>query len=107
MNNDSTIPKLIFTGEHFTGKIYELSQEKITVGRGYQNTLVLQHRSVSQTHCEILVHGAEVIVRDLGSTNVLFVKGVRVSSQAQIKSEQTLLDWPSRGAVGPWFPEYG
>jgi len=90
LNNESAIPKLIFTGEHFAGKSYELSLEKITVGRGDHNNLVLHHRSVSQTHCEILVHGTEVIVRDLGSTNGTFVNGIRVSPQSQVKSEQIL-----------------
>src|SRR5436190_7634657 len=90
LNNDFTVPKLVFTGEHFTGQIYELSLEKITVGRGAHNTLVLRHRSVSHTHCEILIHGTEVIVRDLGSANGTFVNGIRVSEQSEVKSEQML-----------------
>jgi len=90
LNNDSVIPKLVFVGEHFAGKSYELSLEKITVGRGDHTNLVLHHRSVSQTHCEILIHGTEVIVRDLGSANGTFVNGIRISPQSEVKSEQML-----------------
>lgn len=55
------------------------------VGRDAGNTLVIHHDSVSHHHCEILVNGAEVIVRDLGSKNGTLVDGIRLlSSQAQL-----------------------
>lgn len=82
--------KLIFIGERFAGRVYELAQEKTTVGRGGHNTLALHDGSVSMSHCEILVNGPEVIVRDLGSANGTFVNGVRVKQQCQIKSGQTV-----------------
>ena len=85
------MPKLVFTGEHFTGRVYELTLEKTTVGRGDQNTLVLNHPSVSLAHCEILMHGAEVIVRDLGHVNGTYVNGNRLShQQCQMKSGQDI-----------------
>ena len=85
------MPKLIFTGEHFAGRVYELTLEKTTVGRGDHNTLALHDPSVSLAHCEILIHGAEVIVRDLGSANGTFVNGVRLDhQQCQMKSGQTV-----------------
>jgi pSer/pThr/pTyr-binding forkhead associated (FHA) protein len=85
------MPKLIFTGEHFAGRVYELTLEKTTVGRGDHNTLALHDPSVSLAHCEILVHGPEVIVRDLGSANGTFVNGVRLDrQQCQMKAGQTV-----------------
>ena len=85
------MPKLVFTGEHFTGRVYELTLEKTTVGRGDQNTLVLNHPSVSLAHCEILLHGPEVIVRDLGQVNGTYVNGHRLShQQCQMKSGQVI-----------------
>ncbi len=85
------MPKLIFTGEHFAGRVYELTLEKTTVGRGDNNTLALHDPSVSLAHCEILVHGAEVIVRDLGSANGTFVNGMRLDhQQCQMKTGQTM-----------------
>ena len=83
--------KLIFTGEKFKGRSYEFAVEKTTVGRGEHNTLTIPHPSVSETHCEILVNDAEVIVRDLGSRNGTVVNGERIrNQQRQIKGGQSL-----------------
>ena len=73
--------KLIFTDEKFGGRVYEFALPKTTIGRGDHNTLTIHDNSVSQTHCEILVFGPEVIVRDLGSSNGTFVNGVRLHNQ--------------------------
>jgi len=89
MNKNPYQPKLTFVGDHFAGRVYELTQEKTTLGRGADNTLVIHHPSVSLVHCEILVNDAEVIVRDLGSANGSFVDGIRLNhQQSQLKSGQ-------------------
>lgn len=83
--------KLIFTDKNHAGRTYELILEKTTVGRGDQNTLVISDASLSALHCEILVNGAEVIVRDLGSRNGTFVNGAKLTNQqSQMKSGQTV-----------------
>jgi predicted component of type VI protein secretion system len=82
--------KLIFISSDFAGRTYELVLEKTTIGRGEKNTLVVRDGSVSASHCEILVFGPEVIVRDLGSANGTFVDGARLQGQTQVKSGQLL-----------------
>jgi len=82
--------KLIFTDPKLSGRIYELNIETTSVGRGEQNTLVIHDSTVSARHCEILVNGNEVIVRDLDSHNGTFVDGVRLNKQSQAKSGQTV-----------------
>lgn len=82
--------KLIFTDKNFSGRVYELALEKTTVGRGEQNTLVIHDSSLSARHCEILMYGTEIIVRDLDSLNGTFVDGVRLNKQSQMKSGQTV-----------------
>lgn len=82
------MPKLIFTGEQFAGRTYELTVEKTTVGRGDHNTLVIRDNSVSQSHCEIIVNGPEVIIHDLNSANGTFVAGARLNSQSQVLAGQ-------------------
>ena len=82
------MPRLVFVGEQFGGRIYEFVVEKTTVGRGDHNMLVIRDPSVSHTHCEILVNGPEVIVRDLDSANGTFVNNVRLNKQSQAKSGQ-------------------
>jgi pSer/pThr/pTyr-binding forkhead associated (FHA) protein len=85
------MPKLIFTDPTLKNKSYELLIEKTTVGRGEQNTLVIYDASLSNAHCEILLYGDEVIVRDLGSRNGTFVAGERLQNhQAQLKHGQTV-----------------
>lgn len=85
------MPKLIFTHPNHAGRVYELTLEKTTVGRGEQNTLVIADSSLSAQHCEILVNGSEVIVHDLGSRNGTYVNGVKLQNhQAQLKSGQTV-----------------
>lgn len=83
--------KLIFIGEKIAGRSYELALTKTTVGRGDHNALTIRDASVSQTHCEILVHGPEVIVHDLGSSNGTFVDGVPLrNQQRQLKNGQVV-----------------
>src|SRR5262245_26849635 len=90
------MPRLVFIGEAFAGRTYELTQERTTVGRSSQNVLAIHHPSLSREHCEIYLHGPEVIVRDLGSRNGTVVEGQTLSgSQAQVKHGQTI----SFGAV--------
>ncbi len=73
--------KLVFLGDKFAGRSYEFKVPTTTVGRGEHNTLTILDPSVSQTHCEILVWGDEVIVRDLNSTNGTYVDGERLQNQ--------------------------
>ena len=81
--------KLVFIGENLKGRVFELVLEQTTVGRDESNTLVIRDDSISTHHCEILVWGLEVIVRDLGSTNGTFVDGLRLhDQQCQVKSGQ-------------------
>lgn len=67
--------KLVFIGEKFSGRIYEITAHRTTVGRADSNTLSLHDSSVSERHCEIYDNGADVIVRDLASRNGTSVNG--------------------------------
>jgi len=75
------MPKLHFTGGEFDGTVYDLTLEKTSVGRSHTNTVVICDRLVSARHCDILVNGSEVIVRDLGSRNGTFVNNRRLQNQ--------------------------
>lgn len=67
--------KLIFNGEKFGGRVYEIAASRTTVGRSDVNTLSVQDSSVSERHCEIYDNGEDIIVRDLGSTNGTYLHG--------------------------------
>lgn len=71
------------------GQTYELKVETTTVGRVEDNAFQIADPSVSSHHCEILLKGSEVVIRDLNSTNGSFINGEKIS-EAALKPGQTL-----------------
>jgi hypothetical protein len=67
----------------------ELTVDCTTIGRVEDNVFQLAEPSVSSHHCEVLLKGEEVTVRDLNSTNGTFVNGEKVT-EATLKPGQTL-----------------
>ena len=62
-----------------TGRTQELKAEKTTVGRVEDNTFQIAEPSVSSHHCEVLLRGKDVVVRDLNSTNGSYINGEKVT----------------------------
>lgn len=103
------MPKLVFTSGPLQGRSFELLVERTSIGRSSQNTLTIPDPSVSQTHCEILVHGAEVILRDLGSSNGTSVGGellqraqrpLQPGARLVFGSVEARLDWDEDTSPG-------
>ncbi len=84
------MPKLVVLSQGLAGLSYELKTDKITVGRVEDNSFQVLDPSVSSHHCEILLKGNDVIVRDLNSTNGTFINGKQVSGEASIPAGQVL-----------------
>jgi len=74
--------RLVLLSEGFTGRTYELKTDKTTIGRVADNTFEIPEQSVSSHHCEIILKGGEVFVRDLDSTNGTFINGEKISEGA-------------------------
>lgn len=81
--------KLVVLTEGFVGTSFELKGERTTVGRMEDNAFQIAEPSVSSHHCEILLRGAEVVVKDLNSTNGTFVNG-QPTKEAVLKTGQVL-----------------
>ena len=81
--------KLVILSAGMTGRSHELKVEKTTVGRVEDNTFQIAEPSVSSHHCEVLLRGNEVVVRDLNSTNGSFINGEKITEKA-LKPGQTL-----------------
>ena len=62
-----------------TGRTHELKADKTTVGRVEDNMFQIAEPSVSSHHCEVLLRGKEVVVKDLNSTNGTFINGEKIS----------------------------
>ena len=81
--------KLVILTQGMTGRAHELTVDRTTVGRVEDNTFQIADASVSSHHCEALLRGAEVLIRDLNSTNGSFINDVRIT-ESVLKPGQTL-----------------
>ena len=81
--------KLVILNQGMTGRSHDLTVDRTTIGRVDDNTFHIQDASVSSHHCEVHLRGAEILIRDLNSTNGTFINGEKIS-EAVLKSGQVL-----------------
>ncbi len=80
--------KLQLTGITHPGSI-ELLDGLLSIGRNPTNDFRVHDATVSSFHCELLITGKTVLVRDLNSTNGTFINDDPVH-EAILKSDQIL-----------------
>src|SRR6185503_1293922 len=61
------------------GLTHRASGDRIVIGIHPKADVVLQDKTVSRFHCEIVVEGERVAIRDLGSRNGTVVNGLGVA----------------------------
>jgi pSer/pThr/pTyr-binding forkhead associated (FHA) protein len=81
--------KLVLLSAGMTGRTHELKVDKTTIGRVEDNTFQIAEPSVSSHHCEVLLRGTDVVVRDLNSTNGTYINGEKIS-ETVLKAGQVL-----------------
>ena len=81
--------KLVILTQGMTGRAHELKVDKTTIGRVEDNTFQIAESSVSSHHCEVLLRGQEVVVKDLNSTNGTFINGEKIT-ESVLKPGNTL-----------------
>jgi len=54
------------------------------------NSFQISEGSVSSHHCEVLLRGKDVVVKDLNSTNGTYINGERVTAEATLRPGQIL-----------------
>ena len=84
------MPRLVILSEGLTGRAHELKVEKTTIGRVDDNTFPIPEASVSSHHCEILLRGSDIVLRDLNSTNGTFINGQQLTGEAVLKPGQII-----------------
>jgi len=102
------MPKLVVLSDGHAGRSYELTTEKVTIGRVEDNTFQIAEASISSHHCEVFLRGSDVVIKDLNSTNGTFINGDKIS-ESVLKPGQTLrlgqvdlkLDTPAAPAAAP------
>lgn len=72
-----------------TGRTHELKADKTTVGRVEDNIFQIPEPSVSSHHCEVVLRGNDVVVKDLNSTNGTYINGQKIT-EGPLKPGQIL-----------------
>lgn len=81
--------KLVILTQSLAGRSHELTAERTTVGRIEDNAFQIAEQSISSHHCEVLLRGGEVVVKDLNSTNGTFINDEKIT-EGVLKPGQTL-----------------
>src|ERR1039458_1476017 len=81
--------KLVILTQSMSGRACELKVDKTTIGRVEDNTFQISEQSISSHHCEVLLRGSDVVVKDLNSTNGTFI-GEEKITESVLKPGQTL-----------------
>jgi pSer/pThr/pTyr-binding forkhead associated (FHA) protein len=74
-------PRLCLISGPLAGKMFQLQQDEILLGRTDENDIILTHPSISRNHAKISVQNGTYHIVDLGSAN-----GVRVNGEEFGKS---------------------
>lgn len=80
-------PQIVVKGLE-EGVTQPFSEERITVGRGADNNLVLDDDKVSRRHLEITRERDQYAIEDLGSVNGTLINGQRITRQALNDADQ-------------------
>ena len=75
------MPKMIVSIDEVVIKEVQLTKDRTTVGRRPYNDVVIDNLAVSGEHAVMLMHGADVVIEDLNSTNGTYVNGKAVKKQ--------------------------
>jgi len=61
------------------GQVHQITKPRMVLGRSGTD-IVVDDSEVSRQHCALEIHGARVLLVDLGSTNGTFVGGQRIEA---------------------------
>ena len=96
--------KLVILTQGMTGRAHELNVDRTTIGRVEDNTFQIADPSVSSHHCEVLLRGGEVVIRDLNSTNGSYINDAQITESVlkpgqKLRLGQIELKLETEGAV--------
>ena len=81
--------KLVILTQGLTGRSHELNVDHTTIGRVEDNLFQIAEASVSSHHCEVLLRGSDVVIKDLNSTNGTFINNEQIT-ESVLQPGQTL-----------------
>jgi pSer/pThr/pTyr-binding forkhead associated (FHA) protein len=81
--------KLVILTQGLNGRAHELNVDRTTIGRVEDNMFQIAEPSISSHHCEVLLRGSDIVIKDLNSTNGTFINGEQITENV-LKPGQTL-----------------
>ena len=81
--------RLVVTTAEFGDRVIELNLGVTQFGRSPQRDVQIDHPTVSELHCEIVLADGQLLVRDCAATNGTFVGGQRIK-EARLSAGQIL-----------------
>ena len=72
------------------GKLFDVEEGTLGIGRDPSNHLQVHDTEVSRRHAELRYDGAHCIVADLGSSNGTYVNGTRLEGERQLSTSDKL-----------------
>jgi len=85
------MPKLHILSGVLEGKVYDLAEDRIAMGRALDNQIRLEDGTVSHHHALLVADGPEYKLRDLNSTNGTRVNGLRIVESPLRNGDQVRL----------------
>lgn len=67
------------------GKVIDLTEDSLTIGREPSNEIPINDAEISRKHARLSVQGDNYVIEDLGSTNGTFVNGQRLMGPHVLK----------------------
>jgi pSer/pThr/pTyr-binding forkhead associated (FHA) protein len=68
----------VVVGTGMAGTTYPISSRGLSIGRSEDRDVVIPDPAASRHHAQISAQGADYVMRDMGSSNGIYVNGVRV-----------------------------
>ncbi len=74
------------------GRIFELTEDVVTIGRGRKNTIIIHDNEISREHCQLVKVLFDYEIVDLKSTNGTFLNGRRVGETSVMLANKSIIE---------------
>lgn len=74
------------------GRIFELTDDVVTIGRGRKNTIIIHDNEISREHCRLVKVLFDYEISDLNSTNGTFINGRPVGETSSTLADKNIIE---------------